>query len=136
MMMTTAPRLAVCFALAVLMGAGTAQAGRQLDLANPADALAAFRKVQCSTKDATPVVLLEKFKPLIRTLAFSTAPADQIGKDIVIVAPRTTLPVRDGGRPQARQGLSHGLAGADVLHRPQDRRGAEDVGQSLDRQDR
>jgi len=38
-----------------------------------------FELLKQAGKDATPVVLLEKFKPLIRTLAFSTAPADFVG---------------------------------------------------------
>jgi hypothetical protein len=41
--------------IGVLALASGAQA-RRLDLANPADALTALRKIQCSTKDATPVV--------------------------------------------------------------------------------
>lgn len=55
MTMKTVLRLGVCLALGALGCMGGAQA-RQLDLANPADALSALRKVQCSTQDSKPVV--------------------------------------------------------------------------------
>jgi hypothetical protein len=47
-----------CLAAALLVGTLNAAAAvaAPLDLSSPADNLAAFRKIQCSTKDATPVV--------------------------------------------------------------------------------
>ena len=43
-------------AAALALATGAAPAPAKLDLAKPADALAAMRKIQCSTKDATPVI--------------------------------------------------------------------------------
>lgn len=51
--------IVAALALAAALAVGTptlAQGKKQLDLNNPADALAAFRKVQCSLKDGEPVV--------------------------------------------------------------------------------
>jgi len=48
----------ICLAAALLIGSLNAAgvAASPLDLSSPADNLTAYRKIQCSTKDATPVV--------------------------------------------------------------------------------
>lgn len=50
------PMVAILAAALALAGPGLAQGKKRLDMNNPADALTAFRKVQCSVKDGEPVV--------------------------------------------------------------------------------